>query len=211
MNYFDPRKFWMDIDNSVVTEPIKGIMRPDYFIGQDDITQMVVSTLSKYLNHSDSVVELGCGTGRNLAGLHDVGFTDLRGVEISQNSIDIGRKSFKSLNGIFIQCAAVEDVIQSMPKVDCIFTVGLLMHLPPESNWIHQVMSYKAQKIITTMEMELPYHGGTLLGGEVFTWFRGSYDKIFFEYGWRQTEWHSCEDVKILSKNHWLRVYEREK
>jgi SAM-dependent methyltransferase len=209
MNYFDHCKFWQDIDGSVITEPIKGIMRPDYFIGQDDITQMVVNTLSKYLTPNNSILELGCGSCRDLAGLAEAGFSNLTGIEINQDAIDMGRETFPSLKNVNIRCAAIENVINLMPKVDCIFSMGVLMHLPPESDWIYKVMSRKADKLIMTMEMELPYHGDAALGGEVFTWFRGSYEDIFYPLGWKQTEGHSCEDMRILSKNHWLRVYER--
>ena len=130
-------------------------------------------------------------------------------MEISQQAIDIGRVHFPELKGVRIICAPIEDVISNLSMFDCIFTVGVLMHLPPESEWVFREISARARKHIITMEMELRsgVTSGVALGGGVFTWFRGTYEKIFHDYGWVQLEAHSCEAQKILSVNHWLRVF----
>ena len=79
MTNFDYRDFWRNVDKSKISEPIKGITRPEYFMEQDDITEMMVSTMLRYLPLDSSILELGCNTGRNLAGLKRAGYTDIIG------------------------------------------------------------------------------------------------------------------------------------
>jgi SAM-dependent methyltransferase len=177
---FDARKFWTDPESYVTPRgDLKHICKPEFFLNLDKVTYMVTSTLSRYLDKDASIIELGCGIGRNLAGLKAVGFSNLFGVEINPSSIALGRRSFPLLEGIEIQNAAIEDVINELPVADCYFTQGVFMHLPPTSEWIFEVVSRKARKLIMTSEREKdPYS---------IAWTR-DYSKIFAPPTWRQVE-----------------------
>ncbi len=180
----DFQEFWRNPDGKQLEDGgLKSICRPEFFINLKGVTAMVTTTLLKYLPLDASIIELGCGTGRNLAGLKEVGFTNLYGVEINQRAIDLGRKSFPALEGIEIQCGAIEDVINDLPEADCYYTQGVLMHLPPTSDWVHEVISRKAQKLIMTSENE--DHG------YVIAWAR-DYGKIFQALGWIELEREKC-------------------
>jgi SAM-dependent methyltransferase len=137
----------------------------------------------KYLPLDASIIELGCGTGRNLAGLKAVGFSNLYGVEINADAIKLGRESFPLLEGIDILCSSIEDAINDLPEADCYYTQGVLMHLPPTSDWVHEVIARKAQKLIMTSENE--DHG------YVIAWAR-DYGKIFQGFGWIELEREKC-------------------
>jgi len=126
-----------------------------------------------------SYVEIGCGTGRNLAGLKAKGFKKLSGIKISEKAIQVGRAAFPLLEGIPIECEAIEDVISQLPKVDCIFTQGVLQHLSPDTDWVHKTMTKKARKVIMVIENEQP-HG-------IRSWAR-DYSKIFTDLGWTEVE-----------------------
>jgi SAM-dependent methyltransferase len=178
------QEFWRNPDGKQLEDGgLKSITRPEFFINLKGVTAMVTTTMLKYLHLDASIIELGCGTGRNLAGLKEVGFTNLFGVEINQHAIDLGRKSFPALEGIEILCGAIEDVINDLPEADCYFTQGVLMHLPPTSDWIHEVISRKARKLIMTSENE--DHGYNI------AWAR-DYGKIFQKLGWIELEREKC-------------------
>lgn len=177
---FDARKFWTDPESYVTPRgDLKHICKPEFFLKLDKVTYMVTSTLSRYLDKDASIIELGCGIGRNLAGLKAVGFSNLFGVEINPRSIALGRRSYPLLEGIEIQNAAIEDVINDLPDADCYFTQGVFMHLPPSSEWIFEIISRKARKLIMTSEREKdPYS---------IAWTR-DYSKIFAPPTWKQVE-----------------------
>lgn len=180
----DYQAFWKnptgkELDNKW----LRSVCVPEFYIGLDKVTEMVTTTLLKYLPLDASICELGCGTGRNLAGLKAAGYFKLSGVEISASAIELGRKNFPLLKNIPIQCAAVEEVINDLSVADCIFTQGFLMHVPPASEWIFEVISRKARKLIMTSENE--DHG------YIVSWKR-DYGKIFTAFGWKELEREKC-------------------
>lgn len=48
----------------------------------DDRSEVIVEYLKKYAGYPDSILELGCSSGRNLVALKKAGFTDLTGLEM---------------------------------------------------------------------------------------------------------------------------------
>jgi len=178
------QEFWRNPDGKSLEDGgLKSICRPSFFVNLKGVTAMVTSTLLKYLPLDASIIELGCGTGRNLAGLKAVGYTNLFGVEINPDAIALGRKSFPLLEGIDILCSSIEDAINDLPEADCYFTQGVLMHLPPTSDWVHEVIARKARKIIMTSENE--DHG------YVIAWAR-NYANVFGKFGWVELEREKC-------------------
>ena len=173
---FDRYAFWKNPGFSNEPQYIKDMCVPEFYLGLGEITDLVVETLSKYLGFEDSILELGCGTGRNLAGLKSAGFKNLSGIEINMDAIKLGVRSF-DLDGVKIKCSTVEEA--EFVRSDCIFTQGLLQHLPPESDLIHWVMSKKARKIIMVIENESPVG--------VRSWGR-DYKDIFEGLGWKEVE-----------------------
>jgi SAM-dependent methyltransferase len=176
---FNRHEFWKDPDASSATQDIKDICRPEYYLHLDGITNLIVNALRPILDDKDTIVELGCGTGRNLAGLKKAGFKNLSGVEINAHAIEIGRKAFAYLVGVPIICSPVEDAINDLPETDCIFTQGFLQHLSPDTDWVHKVMTEKARKYIMVIENEQPF-------GER-SWAR-NYNKVFTNLGWQEVE-----------------------
>ena len=176
---FDRKEFWRNPDESDQPEGIVRICRPEFYLNLNGITNLIVTTLTKYLSPQDSIVELGCGTGRNLSGLKAGGFKNLSGIEISEKAIQVGRSAFPLLEDVTIECAPVEDAIKNLVKTDCIFTQGLLQHLSPDTDWIHKAITKKARKIIMIIENEQP-HG-------IRSWAR-DYKKIFTDLGWEEVE-----------------------
>lgn len=197
---FDPIAFWQDPDASSQPQPVKDICRPEWYIDQPFVTALVVDTLSKYASPGDRILEIGSGTGRNLAALHEVGFTNLWGVEVSKKAIDIGTKQFPIYAEMRVMYSPIERVAGDLPLFDIIFTQGCLMHLPPESEWVFEKIARKSRRILMTIENEV--------SGSERAWVR-NYKDIFEALSWYCVEEHTCEAWPPLPEATVLRVFER--
>jgi SAM-dependent methyltransferase len=172
--------------------------RPEFYLDLDNVSFLVVSTLEKYLKKTDSILEIGCGTGRNLVALKRAGFKKVSGIEISAKTHAVGLAEFKTYKNIPVTIAPVEDVIKDIEPVDCIYTSGLLMHLPFELDWVLDVISQKAQKLIMTNEGEHPI--------SVHAWKR-NYQEVFESRGWAQVEWECSDKYPPLPSTSFKRVF----
>src|SRR4030042_417388 len=91
-------------------------------------------------NQSDifnSTLELGCNCGRNLKFLQDDGYTNLTGIDISQEAIDYSKKVYPELNAYLI-VSPIEEIIDSfkLKSFDVVFTFAVLMHIHQHSAWV---------------------------------------------------------------------------
>jgi SAM-dependent methyltransferase len=205
----DVQEFWMNPDASCMPENTKAITRPQSMLGYQNVTNFVCEMMLRYVAPHESILELGSGTGRNLAGLHLVGYSDLYGIEISPATIEVGRKHWDVMNKIPIWCGAIEDAITTLQAMDCIFTVGTLMHLPPSSEWVFEQIAKKARKYIMTIELETSGMDTLPIapGGQVFGWLR-NYSQIFSGFGWDEIEFQTCEALgPLLGHQNIARVF----
>lgn len=171
--------------------------KPEFYAKLAKQACLIVDELEEILPKDASILELGCGAGRNLAGLKKAGFKNLAGIEINKDAIELGRKTF-DLSGIELTCSAIEDAL--IPEVDCIYTHGVLMHLPPESEGAFETIANKARQFILTVENE--FINGNL------QWPR-NYQKVFSPFGWRQLHTYSTENWPPNSRFNILRVFTR--
>jgi len=197
---FDPQAFWRDPEASTdVSSIIVNICKPEFYLTLENVTRLVVSTIGKHCHYSDSILEIGSGTGRNLVGINNAGYHNVSGIEISRKAIKAGERYY-GFGKLPIINEAVEDCIKDIAPVDVIFTQGCLMHLPPESEWVLDVISDKANKLIITIENET--------GTSSRAWPR-NYDSIFTSLGWTCIEHFSCEEYPPLPADTILRVFTR--
>ena len=195
---FNRHEFWKNPKNSNQSVEVIKMCEPKWYIDLNGITNLIVSELEKYLDFEDSIYEIGCGTGRNLAGLYDAGFKNVSGVEINIDAINLGKESFPSLKNIEISCGTVEKFIKEIPAYDCIFTQGILQHLPPETDWVHKEIIEKSKKIIMVIENEKPTG--------VRSWARNYYN-VFTNLGLKQLESKTKTGLRGHSDDTVLRVF----
>ncbi len=80
------------------------------------------------LSHSAAILELGCGHGRILSYLRAKGFTNAKGIDISQEQIDLARRE-----GLNAECTDVFEYLDhNSPLVDCVFAVDFIEHFTKE-------------------------------------------------------------------------------
>ena len=172
----DTKAFWRRPVPGIVDDPRNfKWYEPEFYVRLTGQAQLVVGELAALLPKDASILELGCGAGRNLAALKQAGFINLSGVEINPDAIALGRKCL-DLSGIAITCAAIEDI--DIPTVDCVYTHGVLMHMPPASEVIFERIAKASKRVIMTVENEFSTGG--------LQWPR-NYGQIFESFGWTQS------------------------
>ncbi len=76
-----------------------------------------------------TILEIGCSTGNVIQILHDMGFTDVYGIDINGKAIDIVRAKFPKF---IFKRASIEDFAPIM-KFDLVYTSGVLIHIHPNN------------------------------------------------------------------------------
>jgi len=113
-------------------------------------------SLITHLPREYKILELGSGVGRNLSVLHNAGFKNLKGIEISEKSINVMRQSYPELRHNKIHHSPIESIIDIIPdkEYDLIYTMAVLEHLPFESDWVFHEISRVCKANLITIEDE---------------------------------------------------------
>lgn len=183
---FNRIQFWLDPTKSGAPEKRVRTCRPEFYLTLDEVSKLWVTTLERYAEKTDTILEIGCGTGRNLVALKKAGFKHLTGIELSPKTVEIGQQYFPTYKRIQVLIGPAEHVIEEVDEFDVIFTSGLLMHIPPEHEWLFERIAQKARKLIVTVEGE---SRGVV---SEHAWNR-NYQEIFESLGWMQVEMETCE------------------
>jgi len=208
MQKFDPHKFWKD--PSQASKEIRSYMegrlfkwaQPKFYLDKIKYSGIIIGAMDKYAQKDWSILEVGSGTGRNLADLIKHGYTNVRGIEINQRAIDLGVETFPELEGVEMVCGTLEDTIKDTPAADVIFSRGCLMHLPYESDWVWKVLAAKAVKMIVTSDDEENEF-------EQMHKYARNYKEIFEKLGFLEVEMETCEIYPPLPASTIKRVFLR--
>src|SRR4030042_730544 len=75
----------------------------DYAAHKERSKFLINNVFSKLKTKKDApILEIGCNCGRNLKFLQDDGYTNLTGIDISQEAIDYSKKVYPELNAYLI-------------------------------------------------------------------------------------------------------------
>ena len=138
--------------------------RPDEYAEHVERSQFLIEWLRPYASTADPILEIGTNVGRNLEYLRQAGFTHLDGIEISSNAVDAMRVRYPDLAATAtIHNAPVEDVIRTFADgaFEVVFTMAVLEHIHPDSEWIFAEMVRICHGVIVTIEDEQgrsPHH-----------------------------------------------------
>lgn len=198
---FDRHTFWQDPEASTQEDLIPSC-KPEYYLDLRNVTHLVVNTIERYCDRKMSILEIGCGTGRNLVGLKRAGFNNISGIEISPKAVEIGRAYFHEYRDISVIIAPVEDVAESLPDYDVIYTQGCLMHLPYELDWVIEKIKRQANYLILTNEGEPRY--------SEHVWARNYKEYITSGGAWKQVEMENGSKYPPLPSSTIKRVFIRE-
>lgn len=134
--------------------PDDGVNQPeDYLTGRcKQRTETLVSIVERLpISQSAPILEVGCNAGRNLEALRLAGYEKLWGIEISEGAIELMRKQYPELDYAKIRIAPVENVIEDGVSdcFDLVFTMAVLQHIHPSSEWVFAEMARITRYIIT--------------------------------------------------------------
>ena len=142
------RTYWIN--------PPEEANRPKSYLEGQQKSEYLVNLIKRFGSEDDSILELGCNVGRNLFYLWQSGYKNISGIEINEQALDIMRVSFPDINHQSIYNGSFEDVIPEMEskKFDVIFSMAVLEHIHPKSNFIFKEMVRICKKYLITIEIE---------------------------------------------------------
>jgi len=136
--------------------------RPECYVSgirSDKRSQFLLDLFRKHhVAYSHTVLELGCNVGRNLATLSQAGYQRLYGIEINPDAIELMVDKYPEL-AAKIRIGAIEEQLPTHRTVHVIFSVAVLMHLHPDSEWVFAKMYERTRKLIITIEDEKSRNG----------------------------------------------------
>jgi len=136
-----------------------GEYSPTYYAhyGPDATSELVRSTLERRVGHDASVLEVGCNVGRHLAALADAGFTDLTGVDVNGDALDVLAETYPDLAdaGTFHETTIEAFVSEAADGAfDAVFSVETLQHIHPDAEWVFDELVRTADDTLITVENE---------------------------------------------------------
>ena len=149
------------------------------------------------------VLEVGCNVGRNLNHLLAAGYRNLTGIEINANAIALLRRSYSELaRSATLINSSLEDAVPKLRdgEFDAVYTMAVLMHIHPQSDWVLEHLARATRSIIITIEDEV------FTGGRVFA---RNYRRIFEGFGFHQVYETNCAHVPGLGDSYTARVLSR--
>jgi SAM-dependent methyltransferase len=129
----------------------------DYAVKSQEIVKFLHKFWKDSVGKEDAICELGCNAGANLNGLFNLGYRHLGGIEINPDALAQLRASFPQLaQTASLQQSSIEDALHRMPddSVDVLFSMAVLIHVHPKSNFILKDMVRVARKYIAVIELE---------------------------------------------------------
>ncbi len=161
--------------------PNDGVNHPEDYAIPQERSIFLISIMKRYAERNWRILELGCGIGRNLNHLLKAGFSNLDAIELSENALEYMIINFPLLYGIPIYHGAIENHIRDIPRntYDIVFTMAVLEHIHPDSEWIFSEIIRITKQFILTIEDE---HTNSNRH------FPRNYKRIFTKLGARQRE-----------------------
>jgi SAM-dependent methyltransferase len=131
---------------------------PESYLTDSGRSEFLFDIISKHTEKSDAILELGCNVGRNLHFLHKNGYRNLHSIEINAYALELLNKEFPQLNeDAEIYNSPIENQITEFEdnEFDTCFTMAVLEHMHPESEWIFQEIVRVSSSYIILIEDEM--------------------------------------------------------
>ncbi|WP_135822232.1 class I SAM-dependent methyltransferase [Halostella litorea] len=150
MDSHDVRRAWADRS---------GEYSPRYYAhyGPDETSELIRSTLERRVGRDARVLEVGCSAGRHLAALADAGFTDLTGVDVNGDALDVLAETYPDLaaTGTFHE-STIEEYVADVNDgaFDATFSVETLQHIHPDAEWVFDELVRITDGVLVVVENE---------------------------------------------------------
>jgi len=166
-------------------------------------SQFLVEIIKHYAKLDFRILEVGCGSGRNLSYLYSNGFRRLSGVEISSEAVKLLTQYHAEMaTHLTLYNSPIEEVVRKFKddEFDLVYTMAVFQHIHPDSEWIFQEIVRITKVYLLTIENE-----------KVETWrhFPRNYKNVFESHGMRQVEEIHWSDLDGESTSYFGRVFSK--
>lgn len=171
---------------------------PDTYLGHEERSRYLVGLVAEAGIWKEApILEIGCNIGRNLNALHNAGYTNLTGIDISKEAL---RKMEIYWPGIAKKIEGNAADVYPQEKFSLVFTMAVLEHIHPDDEKLFSMMAESADTIIT-IENE---HKAT------WRQFARNYNDVFTKLGFTEVKHEKAEgfegDIEYTA-----RVFKRDK
>ncbi len=158
----------------------------------------------QHLHKSASILELGCGHGRILSYLQNKGFTNAKGIDISEEQITIARK-----DGLDAERADVFEYLerQSPASLDAVIAIDFVEHftkqeLLPLFELVHTAMKSDAILLLQTVNGEGLFPQQIMYGDLTHSTILspGSMNQLLSTLGFHDMHYFECAPLSIGMK-----------
>jgi SAM-dependent methyltransferase len=167
-------------------------LHKDYVDGEKRSDIVVRLVNEAWPDKSISILEPGCNIGRNLHFLIEAGYTNLSGIEVSPRVMEPMRDAFPDVpKTTTLHLGTIEDHIVGFEdgEFDVIFTMAVLEHIHPDSEWVFEQLVRVARFGIVTIEDEVNSNSHRI-------WPR-NYKDVFEELGMTEDLSRNCADYPL--------------
>jgi len=178
----DVRRQWAERD---------GEYSPTYYAhrGRDATSEFLRTALGERVDTDARVLEVGCGVGRHLAELADAGFTDLTGVDVNDEAIDVLAETYPGLaaTGEF-HATTIEDWLPDLADgaFDAVYSVETLQHVHPEAEWVFDELARVTGEWLVTVENESGEFGAVNYVDDGVPLYYRDWERVFTTRGFEQ-------------------------
>jgi SAM-dependent methyltransferase len=136
-----------------------GKYSPSYYadIGPNEVSETLADVLGHYVTEDARILEVGCGSGRHLAHLLDIGYENLTGIDINADSFEVMAETYPRLaeTGTF-ETTALEEFLPDIETdaFDVVYTVETLQHVHPDDAWVFEELTRVTSDLLITAENE---------------------------------------------------------
>ena len=164
--------------------------------------------ITKYVQKSDNILELGCAAGRVSFNLYQLGYHNISGIDLSKNMILAARENAKKRNAkIDFQVDDAMNLSKPNNYYDCVlFMFNGLMLIPGIENRIkvlkeiRRVLKNKGTFIFTSHDINGNKKYQDFWLEEKEKWLKGEYNHQLYEYGDLNDSFiHFPSDEEIIS------------
>jgi len=186
-------------------KPWDGFNLPQDYLKGEVRSQFLVRIVKRYAKPNERILEIGCNVGRNLNYLFLAGFKELSGIEISESAVQLLKVTYPEMaRHAKIYNAPAEEVLGELKdgEFDVVFTMAVLAHIHPESEWTFPEIVRITKKLLITIEDER---------GSTWGHFPRNYKETFEPLEMKQVKVLNCRDVEGLGSNFFVRAFKKDR
>ena len=161
---------------------------PEKYVAPLERSKLIYEYIKKYSTKESSLLEPGCNVGRNLNYLFEKGYTNLTGIEINNNALELLKTTYPKLSDkVHLLNSSFEEILPKIKsQFDLVYTMAVLEHIHTESEWIFKELARMTKKFLIIMEAETVNHP---------RFFPRNYQEIFENFGFKQVDEQDCSEV----------------